>query len=200
MQAAGTTETGSYALTGNNGIITNTGTGAYWLPSESELYKAAYYDPNKGGPGVDGYWTYPTKSDSAPGNVIGSSANQANYITDLGTNVYSVTQSSSFSSTQNYLTDAGAFAESGSAYGTFDQGGNVWEWNDAVIDDVLFFSRGLRGGAWKFNANTLRSSGRNRTDPAVENRNFGFRIATIPEPASVCLLLGGGALLAMRRR
>ena len=36
----------------------------YFLPSEDEWYKAAYYDPNKGGAGVGGYWDYATGSDT----------------------------------------------------------------------------------------------------------------------------------------
>ncbi len=38
-----------------------------------------------------------------------------------------MTQSSTYRDKQNYLTDAGAFSNSASAYGTFDQGGNVEE-------------------------------------------------------------------------
>jgi len=37
----------------------------YFLPSEDEWYKAAYYDPNANG-GAGGYWNYATGSDSAP--------------------------------------------------------------------------------------------------------------------------------------
>jgi len=40
-------------------------------------------------------------------------------------------------------TNVGSYGGAPSSYGTFDQGGNVWEWNDAVISGTL---RGLRGG------------------------------------------------------
>ena len=33
----------------------------YFLPSDDEWYKAAYYDPTKNGTG--GYWQYPPKTD-----------------------------------------------------------------------------------------------------------------------------------------
>ena len=122
------TETGAYTLNGvTSGVNFTKNAGAtWWIPSEDEWYKAAYY---KGGGTNAGYWLYPTQSDSAPGNEVGGAANQANY----NNGVYSVTQSSTYSGTLNYLTDAGAFSASDSAYATFDQGGNVWEWNDAVI-------------------------------------------------------------------
>ena len=49
------------------------------MTSEDEWYKAAYYDPNKNGVGP-GYWLYPTKSDTAPGqNMNDASSNNANY-------------------------------------------------------------------------------------------------------------------------
>ena len=42
----------------------------YYIPTENEWYKAAYYDPNKGGVGVSGYWNYATMSDDPPDAII----------------------------------------------------------------------------------------------------------------------------------
>jgi sulfatase modifying factor 1 len=186
------TETGAYTLNGATtgvGFTKNAGA-SWWIPSENEWYKAAYY---KGGGTNAGYWDYPTQSDSAPGNNIGGAANQANYYNG----VYAVTQSGSYSSSQNYLTDVGAFSNSGSAYGTFDQAGNVFEWNDAVIGS----SRGLRGGSWNGNGNYLQSSGRDSLDPTNEYSPVGFRVASVPEPSiAMLVLLGGGACWLVRRR
>lgn len=36
---------------------------SYWLPSEDEWVKAAYFDPNRFGPDQPGYWRYPNRSD-----------------------------------------------------------------------------------------------------------------------------------------
>jgi formylglycine-generating enzyme len=92
---------------------------------------------------VDTSWlNYPAQSDTTPGNVVGRASNQANFTNALGE--FSVTQSTNYSSSQNYLTDAGAFSSSAGSYGTFDQGGNVMEWNDAVVGTN---QRGVRGGA-----------------------------------------------------
>jgi len=131
-EGVGTTETGAYDLTVPNGIANNTitrSTGASWaVASEDEWYKAAYYDPNKNGVGQAGYWAYPTKSDSVPTNVLSASGtNNANYYDNYGTG------NGGFTDPVNYLTAVGAFAASPSAYGTFDQGGDVWQWNDTSI-------------------------------------------------------------------
>ena len=186
------TETGAYTLNGaTTGIITKNPGATWWIPSEDEWFKSAYY---KGGGTNAGYWLYPTQSDSAPGNNIGGAANQANYYAGD----YAVTQSSTYSDTLNYLTDAGAFSNSDSAYDTFDQGGNVWEWNDAVIGS----SRGLRGGSWfSPGGSSLRSAGRGDDDPAVEDFVVGFRVASVPEPSTaVLVLMGVGALYLWKRR
>jgi len=192
-QGAGSTETGVYTM--SLGTPVRSGSATYFLPTENEWYKAAYYDPGVSGPGDD-YWLYPTRSDSAPGNVIGSGANQANMRN--GSNEYSVTQSSGYSSSQNYLTDGGAYTDSESYYGTYDQGGNVWEWNETIVTGS---SRGLRGGSWDDAGFYLRSSARFYDAPTLEGGYLGFRVASVPEPSAVMLMLVGGvALLARRRR
>ena len=201
-QTAGTTEQGAYALNGaTSGVGFSKGGGTqYWIPSESEWYKAAYYQPAANGGDADGYWLYPTGSNAIPNSRNGSvsDANSANFYRDDGiangfNEGYAVTNSTSYSSSQNYLTAVGAFTQAHSYYGTFDQGGNVWKWNDAVISS----SRCVRGGSWDGNDNFLEASARYGIGP-----NFvGFRVATVPEPTvSVSLMLAGGLFLARRKR
>lgn len=70
---------GAYAIDGNT--ITKNTDAKYWIPSEDEWYKAAYYDPNKDNFGNDGYWTYATQSDIIPccvGNLDCTSINVNN--------------------------------------------------------------------------------------------------------------------------
>ena len=77
--AALTAETEAYTLGGAvSGIITKNVGATVWIPSESEWYKAAYYDPNKGGAGVGGYWAQATQSNTITGNTTGV-ADSANY-------------------------------------------------------------------------------------------------------------------------
>ncbi len=68
LQMAGTTEDGAYTLGGAiSGVAFSKSLGAqYWLPSENEWYKAAYFQPTAAGGDVDGYWQYPMQTNSAP--------------------------------------------------------------------------------------------------------------------------------------
>ena len=71
-EGPGTTETGAYTLNGATSqsalmAITRNSGATYFIPSENEWYKAAYY---KGGGTNAGYWTYPTQSNTAPINTL----------------------------------------------------------------------------------------------------------------------------------
>jgi formylglycine-generating enzyme required for sulfatase activity len=158
---------------------------------------------------VPGYYDYATQSDSAPGNTIGAGTNQANYFTGAG---FSVTQSGDFDGNQNYLTDVGAFTNSASFYGTFDQSGNVYQWNDYDGLAPSGSSRGLRGGSWFPDGFDLSSSGRGAAGPSYGDGLIGFRLASpvsgpsaVPEidPNSLgsvlALVLGSLGLLERRR-
>jgi formylglycine-generating enzyme required for sulfatase activity len=197
-QGTGSTETGVYTLSDNTGIITKNVGATVWLPSEDEWYKAAYYDPTPGAGDGDNYWTYATQSDTAPtiasanstGDISNPGANVANYASgaDWGTPLQNGNVTT--------VGSAGALAES--YFGTADQGGNVWEWNDAVISGS---SRGRRGGSFGNVENNLRSSNRFSDVPTIENYSIGFRVASVPEPTSLLLtMLAGGVMLIRRKR
>lgn len=149
-QNSTTTENGAYALNGiisgnsvpKNAINPNTGSPpTFYIPTENEWYKAAYYNPTLSN-NTGGYHIYATNSDITPGNIVGSEPNNVNYFTG----VFSINRSRTYVTTQNYLTDVGAFSNSGSYYGTFDQDGNASEWND--LDGSTLPYRGQRGSYW----------------------------------------------------
>ena len=59
-------KSGAYTLNGattGNAVAVNPGA-AFYIPTENEWYKAAYYSPNYGGVSVPGYYAYATQSDS----------------------------------------------------------------------------------------------------------------------------------------
>ena len=169
-QGGGDMETGAYTLNGaTSGIITaNIGAQVY-IPTENEWHKAAYYNA-----ATTSYSLYPNGQ-----NTITTA--DANYDFMVGS-----------------TTDVGSYTGDGSSYGTFDQGGNVWEWNDAVISGS---SRGLRGGSEGNPENTLRASYRNDVDTSYETNAVGFRVASVPEPTSIVLtMLASGMMLLRRKR
>jgi sulfatase modifying factor 1 len=205
-QTSTTTENGAYnvngATSGNAQArnVTNPNTGAaptYFIPTQNEWYKAAYYSPVLNS-GSGGYYTYATQSNVLPGNVPGSGANQANFQNESGS--WSVTQSVDYSLSQNYLTDVGAFTNSASFYGTFDQSGNLWEWND--LTGTASPLRGYNGGAW---VDVARQKGDSSTAPPDSfGNNIGFRlVAPVPEPSTYAMALAGlacGGFSLFRRR
>lgn len=143
-----------------------------------------------------------------PGNAIGSGVNLVNYTEYDGVGT-SVTQSLDYNPAQNYLTDVGAFSGSPSGYGTFDQTGNVWQWND--LDGTAGEQRGNRGGGWASDAAEISSSYTMTDSASYESATFGFRLAggerstAVPEidPKSIgsvlALVLGSLGLLERRR-
>ena len=102
---------------------------------------------------------------------------------------YAVSGSTAFSSAQQYLTDGGAYSLAGTYYGTFDQGGDVWEWSDSVIGSA----RGRRGGSWTDQESFLRASSQGNLLPTIETNDLGFRIAIVPEPGVIGLATLGVA-------
>ncbi len=179
---ASTTEDGAYDMSLGKSVVRKPGAKVF-LPSKDEWYKAAYY---KGGEDNAGYWDFPTQSDTAPTAEAPPGADMsngsANYYDD------------SFVDPTYYTTSVGAYAAkpSDSPYGTFDQGGNLWEWNetDTVYGDGR--SRGMRGGNWGSGSSYhLLASTRSSGNPASEGYGIGFRVASVPEPGSIILLLTG---------
>jgi formylglycine-generating enzyme required for sulfatase activity len=190
-------ETGAYTLnnaTTGNALALNIGA-KFFIPSENQWYKAAYY---KGGGTNAGYWPYATQSSTLPTSVsangtgdgsAGNSGNFANY--NIGAD---------WNGQDGNVTTVGTNGGP-SAYGAFDMTGNLAEWND--LNSSSSSSRGVRGRSWTPGSDNLTSSIRGEFDPSNENLNIGFRLASehVPEPSMMVIgtLFGLGGLMAKRR-
>lgn len=168
-QGKSDTETGAYDIAKHGGLARHEPGAKVWIPTEDEWYKAAYHQPEaKGGP-PGGYWLYPVRTNEKPRTPAAGDAmaNAANF-------------------SRSYL-DAwpvGSYPNAASFYGTFDQGGNAWEWNEAIVFGTL---RGLRGGCMAHTVEKLRANVRTHANPAKRYPDTGFRLArAVPktEPSS----------------
>jgi formylglycine-generating enzyme required for sulfatase activity len=163
-----TTEDGSYFL---NGMASDEELepvvrkpGATWvIPTENEWYKAAYH--RNDGP-TGNYWNFPTRAMNGVSNDL--------IDPDPGNNA--TFQASGYTIGAPYFrTDVGAHENSVSAYGTFDQEGNVMEFNETVPEWQI---RGIRGNSWfsGFGGKWSRPLDMHSGD---EFRDLGFRVASL---------------------
>ncbi len=177
-----TTEYGAYIFSSATSVGPRRPVATIFLPSEDEWYKAAYFDTSS-----SVYYDYPAGTDTEITCALpGTTANTANcYIYGHVLDV----------------TDVGSYTGSASPNGTFDQGGNVYEWDEALVTSSY---RGVRGGSYRGFAGYTKASYRASTHPENHSEITGFRVASrvvvIPEP-STALLLGVGLMgLAVKRR
>ena len=144
-QGLGTTEDGAYLLDGATSdsallAIVRESDATWVIPSEDEWYKAAYH---KNDGVTDNYFDYPTSGDGVPGYIGDGESipdsdpgNYATYDGDGGIDGIGPPY---------YRTAVGEHENSASSYGTFDQGGNVFEWSETLFAGSY---RIVRGGSF----------------------------------------------------
>jgi len=166
------TEDGSYFLDGisqldDDGLemIAREPDATWVIPSEDEWYKAAYHQND----GVTGnYWSYPTGADGGVSNELVDP--------DPGNNA-------TFQDTEHtigppyYRTEVGAHENSASPYGTFDQGGNVQEFTEAVPEPDI---RRMRGGSWRWGRSYLSAGDVDDVMHSSDHlHDLGFRLVRL---------------------
>jgi hypothetical protein len=123
----------------------------YYIPTENEWYKAAYYDPNKGGAGVSGYWNYATMSDDPPDAIIKTleCINDISFIELNNGNIKTF-----------IATEKGLFSNE---YSNFDVRSLLYTIQNTFFCDSLDFNK----GSWTQNFNNQSNFVNNATDDIV---------------------------------
>jgi len=186
-QGGADTETGAYMLLGgaarpsNGGTVVRNPGAVIVLPTDDEWYKAAFYDSS-----TSSYFRYPTGSNTVPtcSGLPTAAPNTANCGNPFGS-----------------LVPVGSYPNSPSPYGTFDNGGNIGEFNETIIQAGRVF----RGSSWQSQPQFLGSEYRGAGDMESEHPTGGFRLAMIPggyvpEPGTGLLVIAGLLGIAGGRR
>jgi hypothetical protein len=137
----------------------------YFLASENEYYKAAYYDPAKYS-NSGGYWLYATASDSIPSAVNSGTSN--------GTVVFN-----------NQSQPSSVFLAGGpSAYGAIGLSGNIEKWMEGNLNTTNFDTAGVRAqrnGDYGVDTD-ISSASRGSLYPNIQFLRFGgVRVASVAD-------------------
>jgi hypothetical protein len=90
----------------------------YWIPSYDEWIKAAYYDPNRYGPGQEGYWRNPARGDRQMISGLPSLGGE--------------TSAGRVMPGDPWRLPVGSYAGVESPWGLMDVSGGEWEWSEAL--------------------------------------------------------------------
>jgi sulfatase modifying factor 1 len=176
--------TGAYNLgTATSGNIVNRTPGSTWyLPSASEWFKAAFYNPT-----TASYSTYGTGMNTVTSGTGGTAADGVVYRTPLAG-----------------PQPVGSFPNADSSYGLYDASGNVREWtgkinptSSATNLQEAYLANGSYAGGTDLSVSIDNGVYALGTSASA---GVGFRVAAVPEPSAMALTAAGLAGVAGWRR
>jgi hypothetical protein len=149
----------------------------FWIPTLDEWIKSVYFDPNRYGPGIEGYWMHPAQTDipllpGPPG--VGQTSGGIN-------------------DPNNYFFDVGSYPAVQSPWGLLDASGGVSEWTEST-NSIPREWRYVRGS----NAGTAVYDLADRLDEywlfyqgfPLFGGSTGMRLASaVPTPSAACACL-----------
>jgi len=158
----------------------------FFLPTQNEWTKSMYYDPNRFGAGLEGYWQYPTTSELVP--VIGAPGAPG---TQTSTNVGFLPQPPF---------PIASYPTVMSPWGLLDGSGGAREWleGNPALDT---FSRAFRGTSQLGDSVFNDQIGFGASGLRGVNSIIGLRLAaTVPAPFNIAGVILGGLVLSGRNR
>lgn len=179
-----------------NDQLTRSPGAKYWIPSLDEWIKAVHFDPDRGGAGEPGWWTYPNGSDTPliPGPPGVGQTTAGWRPTPLEA---------------EWLVPLGAYPKVVTPWGLLDASGGTTEWTEEpfrFLDSLPPMDRGTDGawaGAHNSELGDLVYAGAYSMRPSSIDSLVGFRVAsavTVPSPSCCMLALSSFCLLTFARK
>lgn len=151
----------------------------YWIPTRDEWVKATYYDPNKHGPEIEGYWRHPGGQDTP---LISGAPGTPGAQTPSGVQM------------PGFYPDVGSYPDVNAPWGLLDTSGGQMEWTETGVNHLV---GGRRVSLGSF---TGQSTSAYELFDRIEHSLSqisgpgglaGMRLASsVPEPATFSLILG----------
>ncbi len=91
----------------------------FWIPSWDEWAKAAFYDPDRYGPGIEGYWLWPNGGDEFMVSALPELGGQTNAFLGVPSAIWQM--------------DVGSYPWSVSPWGLLDVSGGEREWSETYL-------------------------------------------------------------------
>lgn len=185
-----TTEDGVYDMSLGMFAVIPRQAGATWaIPTQDELFKAAFYDPvdpvaDAGG--TTDYWEFPTMSD---GPATKATANSVGDISNPGADVINWDDGAIWNGVIGNVTTVGSAGPlSASHYGTYDQGGNIIEWTEDQFQQSGFTYGWLMGAGSHYpNVPTASAFSNGTATVSSQSQYIGLRVVKLGATGSgVC--------------
>lgn len=169
-----------------NDQITHSSGARFWIPSFEETFKAFYYDPNRYGPGQDGYWMYPNSSNVAPvSGLPGEGTTNTGVWLSHGAGPWF---------------DVGSYRDTQTPWGLLDASGGGREWLETP--DGPYRRRYVVGTSFNSFADMVElwdSSGA-PVFPDSPLGGWSFRVASVvPSPSAIGVAVFGISFVGVRR-